>query len=173
MRQPAQTETLVQPYERGDDAEAPWIRDRAEADMERESRQERRLHSLVNDLAGSLHQPAERDAGGTRRLARATDQARVEMFDKGRVRRSTHRDERPHQRDPAAWRVRLIAQDAEGRAIVEAQAARDARRQLLGADRHQLQRTISACARPRRWSIVFARPCRGIASSTMPPASIR
>src|SRR2546428_591483 len=52
MRQPAQTETLVQPYEPGDDAEAPRIRDRAEADMERESRQERRLHSPVNDLAG-------------------------------------------------------------------------------------------------------------------------
>ena len=81
MRQRAHAETLIEPHQTGREAETSGIGHGAEADAQREPRQERRPDALMQDLARSFHQDSEGNTGGTCRLTRATDQARFEVLD--------------------------------------------------------------------------------------------
>src|SRR2546422_992313 len=92
-------------------------------------------------LARSFHDPAERHARGAGSLARAADEACLQMPDGGRARRSDRllsrvaaHHEVADELDAPAWRVRFLAEDAVRGAVVEAEPARDARSEILGAD---------------------------------------
>ena len=112
------------------ESETPWARDR----LERGTRERPAAVPLPQDLARSLHDPTERHARRARGLTRAADQTRLEMLDGGVARRGGARDDRADQLNASARRVRLVAQHPVRGAIVQAEAARDARREILGAD---------------------------------------
>ena len=59
---------------------------------------------------------------------------RLEVTDGRFARRRRSRDDGADQLDASARRVRLLAEDAVRRTIVETQPARDARGEILGAD---------------------------------------
>ena len=89
---------------------------------------------LGEHFTRALHDPPERHAGRARGLARAAHQARIEMAGERRARRRGRGHELADELDATARRVRLLAEDAVGGAIVEAQPARDAGGEILGAD---------------------------------------
>ena len=148
-RERAQADPLIERDEACQEREASGVRDRAEADAEREAALPRHGGPLADDLARAFHETTEGNARGTHRLAGAADEAGVEVLDERWVGHAARRDERAHERDAAARGIRLVADDAKGRTVVEAEAARDARGELVGTDRlmrdgHDLHRTISA-----------------------------
>ena len=103
--------------------------------VERGPRECSAVLAILQDLARALHDPTERHTRWARGLARTAHQTRLEVIDGRVARRGRTRDDRADQLDPSARRVRLIAQDAIGRAIVEAETAGDTRREILGAHR--------------------------------------
>ncbi len=84
-------------------------------------------------LAGALHDPAERYARRARGLARAAHEARLEVAGDRLGGWSVLRDHLADELDPAARRIGLVAEYAIRRAIVEAQTARDAGREVVAA----------------------------------------
>src|SRR5439155_5903194 len=112
------------------EGETPWARDR----LERGTRERPAIVPLPQNLARSLHDPTERHARRARGLARAAHQTRFEMLDGGVARRGRARDDLADQLNASARRVCLVAQRPVRGAIVRAEAARDARREILGAD---------------------------------------
>ena len=112
------------------ECEAPWARDR----LERGTRERPAVVPLPEDLARALHDPTERHTRRARGLTRAAHQTRFEMLDGRIARRGRARDDHADQLNASARRVRLVAQHPVRGAIVQAEAARDARREILGAD---------------------------------------
>ena len=130
-REPAAHDEVGQPRRDGEPATA---RDGIEADAPDGARDPALRAALREHLSRALHDPAERNARRARGLARATDEARIEMSAERRGRRGGRRHEIADELDAPARRVRLLTEDAVRRAIVEAQPARDARGEILGAD---------------------------------------
>src|SRR5207237_6632972 len=112
------------------ESETPRARDR----LERGTRERPAAVPFPQNLARSLHDPAERNTRRARSLTRAAHQTRFEMLDGGIARHGRARDDRSDQLNASARGVRLVAQPPVRRAIVQAEAARDARREILGAD---------------------------------------
>ena len=102
--------------------------------VERRTRDGVATLTLPQHLARAFHDPAERHAGRTRRLACATDQAGLEVLDGRRARRIGAPDDGADQLDPPTRRVGFVFEDAVGGAIVQAEATRDARGQILGTN---------------------------------------
>ena len=116
------------------EGKSPLARDRVETDPPHSARDRTRGAPLGDDLSSALHDPAEGNARWTRGLARAAHEARIEVPRERRGGCHRRRHELSDELDAPAWRVRLLAEDAVGRTIVEAQPARDARGEILGAD---------------------------------------
>jgi len=128
--QPREAETRTEIGQARREGQPPGTRDRVEG----RSREGTAVFALAQDLAGAFHDPTERHARGTRGLARAADEARLEMADGRLARRGRTRDDRADQLNASARRIRLVPQHSIGRAIVETEPARDARGEILGAD---------------------------------------
>ena len=107
---------------------------RARDGFERGTRERPAAVPLPQNLARSFHDPTERHTRRARGLTRAAHQTRFEMLDGGIARRGRARDDHTDQLNASARRVRLVAQHPVRGAIVQAEATRDARREILGAD---------------------------------------
>src|SRR5438093_2409048 len=103
--------------------------------VERRAGERAAVFALPQNLARAFHDPTERDSGGARRLARTAHQTGLEVTDSRLARRRRSRDDRADQLNASARRIGLVPEHAIGRAIVEAEATRDARREVLGVDR--------------------------------------
>src|SRR5436309_7752592 len=103
--------------------------------VERRAGERAAVFALPQHLARAFHDPTERHTGGACCLARTAHQARLEVTDSRLARRRRGRDDRADQLNASARRIGLVPEHAIGRAIVEAEAARDARREVLGVDR--------------------------------------
>jgi len=110
--------------------------------IERRSRESAAVLALAQDLARGFHDPTERDAGWTRGLARAADEARLQVADGRFARRGRARDDRTDQLNASARRISLVTQYAIGGTVVEAEPARDARGEILGADAGRRQSDV-------------------------------
>ena len=110
--------------------EAPRTRDR----VERRASEPTTVFTLAQNFTRAFHDPTERHSGGARGLARAAYQARLEVTDGRLAWQRRSRDDGADQLNASARRIGLVPEHAVGRAIVEAEAARDARREILGAD---------------------------------------
>jgi len=107
---------------------------RARDGFERGTRERPAAVPLPQNLARSFHDPTERHTRRARGLTRAAHQTRFEMLDGGIARRGRARDDHTDQLNASARRVRLVAQHPVRGAIVQAEATRDASREILGAD---------------------------------------
>ncbi len=129
--EPSEAEPPGEPSDPTEERKSSAIRDR----IEHRAHDRAIRFALPQDLARAFHDPAEGDARRARCLARATDQARLEVPDHGRWGLRPPRT--PHkladQLNATARRVRLLTENAIGRAIVQAEPARDARGEIVGS----------------------------------------
>jgi glycolate dehydrogenase FAD-linked subunit len=128
--EPREPETRTDVGKTRRERETPRSRDR----VERRPRERTTVFALPQDLARAFHDPPERHARRTRGLARAADEARLQMPDRRFARRYGTRDDRADQLNAAARRISLVPQHAISRAIVETEPARDAGSEIFRAD---------------------------------------
>jgi glycolate oxidase len=124
----AQTRTDIGKTRR--DREAP----RSRHCVERRARERTAALAVPEDLARALHDPTERNARRACGLASAAHKARLQMLHGRCARSGRTRDDRADQLNASPRRISLIPEHAIGGAIVETESARDACREILGAD---------------------------------------
>lgn len=112
------------------------MRDRRKTRALEQATRSARRAALVQHFASAFHDPPERHTRGTRGLAGTADQTTTEVTFELVVRRALRGDQHADELDAAARRVRLVPEHTVRRAVVQTEATRDARGQVLGAHVH-------------------------------------